>query len=155
MSKLITFNTAKLAKEKGFDEETEGYFYPSAFHIDGKPRLLSDDANNINKTYYDELPKGISLCKYNWNSHHPNSDFFAVPTKSELQTWLREVLNLNIAIQYKPNIKKWDYIVYNLDLNGKEYVKFYSQYYKVHDNRRFDSYEDALENGLEEALLIK
>lgn len=66
------------------------------------------------------------------------------------QKMLREEYNINISINFKPNIKKWDFIVYSMELNGKEYVKFYKEYYKIHQDRRYDTYEEALEAAVEE-----
>lgn len=74
------------------------------------------------------------------------------PTLSLVQKWLREVHRINVAPAFKMNINKWDYIVYNMNLNGKEYVEFYKQYYKNTIERRYNTYEDALAVGLEEAI---
>ena len=37
-------------------------------------------------------------------------------------------------------------------MNGKEYWKYCNEYYKTRIERRYDSYEDALEDGIFEAL---
>ena len=68
------------------------------------------------------------------------------------QKMLREEHNINISMYFKPNIKKWDFIVYSMELNGKEYIKFYKEYYKMHQERRYDTYEEALEAAIEEAI---
>lgn len=73
-------------------------------------------------------------------------------TLSLLQKWVREKHRINIAPSFKMNIDKWDYIVYDMNLNGKEFVIFYKEYYKETPKRQYDTYEDALAVGLEEAL---
>lgn len=152
MSRPINYPTAELAKLKGFIEPTEGYYYPSAFHRNGVPRLLADEAQDINKTHYDRLPTYIPLTKYDYNSHHPDADFYSAPRQSDLQTWLRDKFKLHIYIDYKPNIQKWDFMVYDLNMTGREYCVYALEYGQKHGKRRFDTYEDAVDAGLEEAL---
>jgi len=86
-----------------------------------------------------------------------NSDnFYPAPTQGLLQKWLREIHNLNIFMSFKPNIKKWDYMVYDMNMNAIEYIQFANGYRRIYPDRRFDTYEIALESGLVEALnLIK
>ena len=77
-----------------------------------------------------------------------------VPTQSLLQKWLREVHGINIFMTFKPNIKKWDFIPYFMSMDAKEYIEYNSHYTKQNNKRRFDTYEDALEIGLQEALKL-
>ena len=55
-------------------------------------------------------------------------------------------------MSFKPNIKKWDFIPYNMSMNGKEYIKHNREYLKIHNERRYDTYEEALEDGIYESL---
>lgn len=71
---LITFETAKLAKEKGFNNGS-GYGYG----ISRKP----------------EIPHYGNVFK---NSDSNNSVNFEAPTQSLLQRWLREVHNIFISV---------------------------------------------------------
>lgn len=83
-------------------------------------------------------------------------EFTYVPTQALLQKWLREIHEINIFMTFKPNIKKWDFIPYDMGMNGNEYVKYNLEYTKQFNDRRFDTYEEALEIGLQEGLkLIK
>jgi hypothetical protein len=64
--------------------------------------------------------------------------------------------HINTYMNFKPNIKKWDFLPIDMSMNGKEFVKYYNEYFKINEERRFDTYEEALEKGLQEALeLIK
>jgi hypothetical protein len=148
----VSFKTAELAKAKGFDEPTEGYYYPSAFHINGEPRLLADEAENVNKTYYDVLPIDIPLSKNKFNSTHPDTDLISAPLNYDLQTWLREKYREHVFMTFLPNINKWDFITYNLNVTGQEYVVLATEYRKKHKDRHFDTYEKALDAGLFEIL---
>ena len=75
---LITFETAKLAKEKGFDWEVNS-FYRGADH-----ELILDMAY---------LP-----VERRQNSKFVDSTSIAAPTHALLQKWLREVHNIDIDI---------------------------------------------------------
>jgi hypothetical protein len=52
------------------------------------------------------------------------------------------------------HIKKWDFMPYSMNMNAKEYITYYSEYTKKNFNRRFDTYEEALEIGLQEGLKL-
>ena len=123
---LITFETAKLAKEKGFDSIRTNHL----------PYMLEGE---------DEGCIGASIyCKVYANCC----------TQALLQKWLREVHGINIFMTFKPNIKKWDFIPYSMDMNAKEYIKYNYEYTTQNNQRRFNTYEEALEIGLQEALKL-
>jgi len=134
---LIAFDTAKLAKEKGFNIPCNDFYD------------LYDNPNNKNLSY--------SL-KDNWNDYKS----YSAPTQSLLQKWLRE--HVEIEIYVRPSFKTLDkYIV--CYMKWRDDRKFRQQYFIIplNDNsvpegthQDFNSYEDALEAGLYEALkLIK
>ncbi len=109
---VISFETAKLAKEKGFDNDSDGYYGMMNGHF--------------------KCVDGQETCD--------------APTQSLLQKWLREVHSLSVKIDdYITNSRvRYDYSV--SDLGSQE------------DNPIgvFETYEEALEQGLQEALsLIK
>jgi hypothetical protein len=122
---IISFQTAIFANEKDFNIETRELDYMLEGNLSGK--------------------RGASIgC----------SKYIKSSTQSLLQKWLREVHGVNIFMTFKPNIKKWDFIPYFMSMNGKEYIKYNSEYTKIHNERRFDTYEEALELGLQEALKL-
>jgi hypothetical protein len=130
---LISFETAKLAKEKGFNLKC---YHRVSFIWQDKPTHYLGNYLDTNSENVDGM--------------------YSAPTQSLLQKWLREVHNINIFMTFKPNIKKWDFIPYSMDMNAKEYIKYNSEYTKQNNERRFDTYEEALEIGLQEGLkLIK
>jgi hypothetical protein len=101
---LITFETAKLAKEKGFD---------------------------LNGHTNDEVS----------------------PTQSLLQKWLREVHKINVESNYLPNIPGYRclFVPMTDKISMEEKYKLFSKYY---GRNTHDSYEEALEEGLQEALKL-
>lgn len=118
---LVTLETAKLLKEKGFNEYCEN---------------VIDINNMLRKTLYrinDDLPKQC----------------FSRPTQSVAQKWLRETKNIHICIYncacgYGYEISKAD--------NGTHMAS--SVYKGPNDGDKWDTYEETLEAGLQEALKL-
>ena len=116
--KLISFETAKLAKEKGFHISSRGEGMGKRVFING------------------ELVNTIFSSK----------DHIHAPTQSLLQKWLREVHNVSIKIDdfYTYSGVRFDYNICKLGSQEDNPVGI------------FETYEEALEIGLQEALkLIK
>lgn len=137
---LISFETAKLAKEKGFDIPTK-YHYPS---------------NNLDFSLQD-----ICLIT-NWNNFSDMSgdtDYQSAPTQSLLQKWLREKhkLFINIAIFKRDDTEPIEYDFAITDLNNPYDIndcEIFLEDYSVLEGRNFKTYEEALEKGLFEALKL-
>ena len=102
---LITFETAKLAKEKGF---TIG----------------------VDLILYLYLEKGF---------------YIGAPTQSLLQKWLREQHNLEVISMHADDFVWWKVKVRRLSKVGAELIK---------TEMEFNTYEEALEKGLQEALKL-
>ena len=131
---LISFETAKLAKEKGFNESCVfAYFNLEDGHkFNGK---LDNFDHGQNRQIY---PKGK-------NSEYDHT-YVTAPTQSLLQKWLREKHNISIKIDDFVTNERIRYD-YNVCVLGSQ-----------EDNPKgvYRTYEEALEEGLLEALkLIK
>jgi hypothetical protein len=127
---LITFETAKLAKEKGFDEKVYREYDKS-----GYLRCTSKSADVVLGPY-DELLKSTE---------------FPAPTQSLLSKWLREVHNIHITLfpQDEEDLSKtWTSKLYTLNYGSDAEVS-----YLQHGGTKL-TYEEALEIGLFQALLM-
>jgi hypothetical protein len=116
---LISFETAKLAKEIGFN-------WPTRYYYD----FIGD--------------RGSDRTDVNWNQS--KEELYSAPTQSLLQKWLREIHNIMFVIKpfYDNSMKKTTYVADPI-IAGK-----------TNKIAREDTYEEALEVGLFEALkLIK
>ena len=131
----ISFETAQIAKEKRFEEKVQ-----KAYIIHkGKHNIkINGDIGEV------LIPEG-----YNFNSD-PLKDYdewnipYSKPTQSLLARWLREKHGKNV---YSIMSNKGKYIVWVQDIHSL---------FKVKTTDLYDSYEKALEAGLQEALkLIK
>lgn len=153
---LISFETAKLAKEKGFNWEGQVVFdlKENNFIVNFKDIAIKTFIDDCEIGYRD---KALNYFKEDIIRTDDNTDegyYILAPTQSLLQKWLREVHNVLVLVG-------WD-----LDLdNPKDKPKFkYFSEYQIpgtqdgwyDENGQHNTYEEALEIGLQEALkLIK
>lgn len=139
---LISFETAVLAKEKGFNWKVRCHYR------DGH-------------AYTKELICGGSL--YNMNSHEEQelwiTNLYSAPTQGLLQKWLREVRGIHITIDHVDNTTEFYYDYSVVNRNNREYqdedmtdqAKRINHYTKEY---QFDTFEEALEIALQEALKL-
>ena len=127
---IVKFKTAQLAKEKGFN-------LPCYTCYNNKEKLEPTyELNCIGceggidfDEFFRDYNNTPSLEAY------LKSELISAPTQSELQTWLRDKFNLKVLVD-------WGY--------GYEYkiVNFFKA------DGTYNSYEEALEEGLFEALKL-
>lgn len=146
IDQLVTFETAKLAEEKGFNGMCINRIHCSHFHT---------IINNV-------IPKNISIVEdfmskpEDWNHKlhdNPNGGkkliglYLSIPTQSLLQRWLREKHDIHIIVK----------VFWDSKTNNRTYA---ADIYKIGDKpimrkRKVEStYEEALEQGLIEALKL-
>jgi len=135
---LILFETAKLAKEKGFGKNTY------SFYLECKEKAkLFEHKRYQNYNDYDYVKT--------WRNS-PYDDITSAPTQSLLQKWLREKHHLHIMIDFITSAHdiKWLYEI-TLCMNANSQSN--NDIEDIHImNEGFDSYEEALEKGLEKTL---
>jgi len=128
---LITFETAKLAKEKGFNIPCENFYI----------EYLDDDVVDL---YNYEEQRGSGFAELYRN----NKEFkFSAPTQSLLQRWLRESHNIEVFIT--PT-----HLSYNNDKSYKVEIEYFNGKIHCFKYDSFKEYEEALEIGLQEALKL-
>ena len=123
---LVSFETAKLLKEKGFDEVW---------------------CNHIYCIGYNTIPEDNELLECDWRNNVKGQFHLALaPTQSLAQKWLREKHNIHVEI-YR-NASGWGWILTTTNTG--------STLLEINNDIFFDTYEEALEEGLKEGLnLIK
>jgi hypothetical protein len=137
---LISFETAKLAKEKGFnwgcyiEYEVEDYEYRQGSPGYSKVTIKKGDLKKAD---------GSSIFR-NWNNN------YSAPTQSLLQKWLREKHKLYVYINPTTYGEEARYSA-QLDGYGKKGI-FSSPL--IDGFTIYNSYEEALEEGLHEALKL-
>ncbi len=131
---LITFETAKLAKEKGFDVSCENYY----------TGYIDDNGFDL-YNYQDNRGSGFAQLSVN------NNDFeYSAPTQSLLQKWIREEHKIHIEVNVSI-IDDWYFTAY--DLLSKRCSEI-PELYESGTNLKETSYEHALEIALFECLNI-
>lgn len=135
---LITFDTAKIAKEKGFDLE----FCNVGWHGDFGD--LKGDSYPFLGTY--SFYKSI-YCN-NKDEHQIQR-----PTQSLLQKWLREIHNIKVSVMCQPSYKDnnnktshWEIMLSSI--NPYKHLRV------EREDEHFNIYEECLEAGLQEGLKL-
>jgi len=128
---LILFETAKLAKEKGFNE-------PCRY-------IMKED----HSTEPDKLLDCINK-EFTQNSYCASNDF-TIPTQSLLKNWLWETHNIYIEmnISYDAKINHF-FVIHNLN----DYDPMNSYERRERSEYLYNSYEKALEAALLEGLKL-
>lgn len=153
IEKLISFEIAKLAKEKGFLENSE-YFYTNedglcTFGYDGETLYILDDKLNKISDRYDCNSEfwftKVSKNGEEWEESYEPIMYFA-PTQSLLQKWLRKEYKIDIIVTVSEFSRTYGYKIYYINKGITEVI----------NNRfcKFENYEEALEVGLQQALKL-
>ena len=124
---IVTFEVAKLAKEKGFPQDECGV--------------------NIGYYAWDGLRKIHSLVNsFAWyNDEYNHDNLFLAPTQSLLQRWLREEKGYYVYPFFDNVQLKWDWVC--REKTGDKWIPLVG-----YDFHLFDTYELALEAALKYAL---
>ena len=126
---IISFRTAKSAKEKGFDIKTQSYYKEETQKLHNHIRR-----NGYHKGKYYELSN--SNMKVSGSFYR-----YSAPTQSLLQKWLREKYNIDIEVRTSV-------------FQDKYYVLLLKDKLPVAKNKKeyYGTYEEALEEALQMGL---
>ena len=159
---LITFETAKLAKEKDFNILQHSYYFE-----DGE--FKENSLKGTNGYYGEEYEFNLSEFNENWNDKWKTTkegnrcfgcdkdpkyfETFSAPTQSLLQKWLREEHKFHVEVFINDSsINKLEEYTYNISLPRIKEDEVNWKY----DLTICNTYEEALETALYQALkLIK
>lgn len=136
----ISLITAQLAKLKGFDWECRGYYYPKSKFGEKYQEHFGKFNSNKLQTYSDD--KGIQR----------EVEMYSAPSQSLLQKYLRDFHKIHIQIFCTDDDEgtqpvKWMYsYVYRYDNSIHEDA------FNCSCDEAFDTFELALEDGLQQAL---
>ena len=138
----ITFETAKLAKEKGFNERLH-YFYKVKSENDVELYGCTKKELVGFKGY---VPIYHKVRDYHTNKEKLNAKLYrcSAPTQSLLAKWLREEHNIIVLVDYE-GIDGYYYKFYSYKEGNKNYDA---------SDKNYNTYEEAYEIGLQEALKL-
>ena len=143
----ITFETAKLAKKKGFDIKGQNVFDLKNNNkiINFKDLAIQEFIDDVETDGY--LDKAFNYLKEDINRTDDNNDkdyYLLAPTQSLLQKWLREKHNIIVLVDYE-GIDGYYYKFYSYKEGNKNYDA---------SDKNYNTYEEAYEIGLQEALKL-
>lgn len=127
IEEFVTFETAKLLKEKGFDEPCMNYFTKEGFL--GKEIIHSNwtDEPCFNNAEYNDF-----VCTQ--------------PTQALVMRWLREVHNIVIVINIAPTCNSYYWFkVFTYSKNNE-------LQYTIHSEESYSTYEEACENAIKHCI---
>lgn len=150
--KIVTLETAKLAREKEFDIHSDYRYVENEAKSQHKKDLINwkdyrvEECIDYNKDY---AYKSVERLKETYNEIFKNNDkgyYLSAPTQNLLQKWLREKHNILVYCLPTNEGNSW---YYQISIFPDECITQFDLENKY-------SYEQALEEGLYEALkLIK
>jgi hypothetical protein len=126
MEKLVKFETAKLAKEKGFDEKCDFLYNAFSFEY---PKQKTPFANS--------------------DPHINGTELIARPTQDQLKNWLRKTHFL-YALVIPTVTCCWTFKVIDIQCDPQNEIE--RPPYSGVDAYDYNTYEEAMEVGLNEAL---
>lgn len=135
---IVSFETAMLLKEKGFNEPCSYYYENNElyklgyYHGDGTGFSRNDAPIN------DRLLCEEMQC--------------TAPTQSLAQKWLRETRNITFNANPHSNDGKIIYVVTIKVISSNKYIDFNVMMDTSNKAIMFDTYEDAIESGLKHCL---
>ena len=146
--KLVIFDTAKLAKEKNFNIPVYSYFDKNG-ELNMNYSIINQYPNEYLEEYgesiiipYKSGDGSLSLEKINFNSW---KDSYSAPTRTDLQDWLREEKGIKVYCVPSALSSRTNDWIYVISRTGYEHI---------HQNSIFNTYEEALELGLQEGLKL-
>jgi hypothetical protein len=162
---LITFETAKLAKEKEFNILINSYYFEDT-------EFKENSLTGTSGYYGEEYEFNLSEFNENWNDKWLTKksgdrcfgcskergylETFSAPTQSLLQKWLREVHQLYVEVQVdQTTYPKFHFEVTRFEGNPKDLSeREWGWESKYHAEYLYRTYEEALETGLQVALKL-
>jgi hypothetical protein len=124
---LITLETAKLAKEKGFNLVSPAW-YGCDDPQSGEPNQLF-------------LKDWVKFSDVGILDIQNGTEIYSASTQSQLQKWLREIHHIDVIPI--PNVLGYGVLIY---------CRYPTK--EIHDKNLFETFEEALEAGLKIALKL-
>jgi len=143
MEDLVTIETGKLAKEKGFDEPCVAFYdsYNGANHLFLTTRVKSTFLGKM----LNIIPERIFVNHSHLEYVEGNNTTLA-PTQAQLQKWLRDEHKLRVFVTQGISGN------FNFEIYKWNYDNQIGKWERIGNISSVATYEDALEKGLINAL---
>lgn len=124
----VSFELAKLLKEKGFDEEIETLITPEG-------KIYYVDQNSVSRACHTKI-KNSDINIY--------SEDCSCPTLQMVMKWLREVHHLVVSVEYQVICPTFKWRIYDMNSSDNKYTDF----------KHYDTYEEACKQGIQYCLAL-
>lgn len=135
---IVSFETAMLLKQKGFNEPCSYYYEDNDLYKLGYYHGDGTGFARNNSSINDRLLCEEMQC--------------TAPTQSLAQKWLRETRNITFNANPHSNDGKIIYVVTIKVISSNKYIDFNVMMDTSNKAIMFDTYEDAIESGLRHCL---
>lgn len=160
METLITFKTAKLAKDKGFSSCLKSTIIISwSQDRDYRTQIPYEPNCFLNGEHFEDYEYSKEEFKSLFKDDDSYSADVQIPSQSVLQKWLREEYNIRIfctfeTIDDSETAWVWNIVKDNIEGNGrkKDTWDFYDRWDSFSYMMWWKDYEEAMEEGLFQAL---
>ena len=150
----VSFETAKLLKEKGFKEWCYKSYGTAVYHK-GVPISFDEECELKEEglEYEIEYVEGGYLYDFGCDNRKKDAKVWAAPTQATAMKWLREVHKLHIILDihwlYFANQNGWMYTISRILENGNEYIDSKGD---ENDKNFYSTYEEAAEVAIKYCL---
>ena len=139
----VSFEVAKLLKEKGFDEATH-WFYKTITY-------LGTEANNVcikPLNGIEDEPFHNSVFGFDLNGEDTGE--YAMPTLQMVMKWLREVYKIHISVEMGFDVDNHQYYFFVPSIC--RFSNKSGEYENPFGEKEFDTYEEACEDAIRYCL---
>jgi hypothetical protein len=154
---LISYKTSKLAKKVGFDIEVFSYYTNTEELEENACISIGDECTPaaLWKVNYNSIAdiKSIMGMLPHITYHNDIITLFSAPPRSLLQKWLREVYKLFIKVDWYADGKLFDFEISEISDHSDRCIYIKGTDPDIYEEG-FNSYEEASEEGLYQALLL-
>ncbi len=140
---LIEFDTAKLAKDKGFNIRCDNAYFETLEHTVDDPRRSGEF------TFPYQSPRTLESRYRGDQEDEYTKKVCEAPTQSLLQKWLRE--KHSVYFNITPQSFRGHVVYYNIEIAIPDMV--WDKPVKITGKAK-ETYESTLEKGLQEALKL-
>lgn len=122
----VSYEVAKLLKEKGFDESCECFYDTELYDTKHNDISIVNEWMNISNS---QLEEREFLC-------------YSAPTLQMAMKWLREVHKLAINIEFQIDSPTWKWRIYHIEPSEDKHTNF----------KHYSTYEEACESAIKYCL---
>jgi hypothetical protein len=148
---LVEFKTARIAKKIGFNVKTTHYY------VLNHSTFKADKISKQFRTPIEDNLNILQLCDLSKGQPH----LALAPTQSLLQKWLREEKNILVEVVFNDSLARKLFEAAHKKTSLNFHWSIYTSikdpehiYEKFWSDDTFETYEEALEEGLQKALKL-